>query len=291
MNVVFVGAGQEMLDLMKSLKPMCQRLSAICATAEPSFDIDNKCALLSYSQLEILQSMSLALNSCKEQEMATHGHVANLELLALMCHTPTEAMTVFNQSLNTSNSVLPMSDFATDLIAITYGGETVVGAKNINDLKALPKEVFLSKDVNTSLDAVAVIEDADLIIFGPCNPITDLMPLLLIQDIRSAILQTTASRLFIDMPNSTSTLVNSCTSAEYLHWMKCQIGYQFFDVTISNQFSEILQYHYQESMSVSPDDAANNKTLGMLNALCEVPTAVSLEAMTKAKLQVTPVRY
>lgn len=289
MNVVFIGAGQEMLDLMKSLKPLCQRLSAICATAEPSFDIDNKCALLSYSQLEILQSMSLALNSSKAQEQTSH--IANLELLALLCHTPTEAMTVFNQSLNTANNVLPMSDFATDLIAITYGGETVVGSKNINNLTALPKEVFLSKDVNTSLDAVSVIEDADLIIFGPCNPITDLMPLLLIHDIRRALLETTASRLFIDMPNSRSKLVNSCTSSEYLHWMKCQIGYQFFDVTISNQFTEIVKYHYQESMSVSPEDVVHNKTLGMMSALFDVPSALSVEAMINAQLNIAPARY
>ncbi|KZN60168.1 hypothetical protein N473_24630 [Pseudoalteromonas luteoviolacea CPMOR-1] len=289
MNVVFIGAGQEMLDLMKSLKPLCQRLSAICATAEPSFDIDNKCALLSYSQLEILQSMSLALNSSKAQEQTSH--IANLELLALLCHTPTEAMTVFNQSLNTANNVLPMSDFATDLIAITYGGETVVGSKNINNLTALPKEVFLSKDVNTSLDAVSVIEDADLIIFGPCNPITDLMPLLLIKDIRRALLETSASRLFIDMPNSTSKLVNSCTSAEYLHWMKCQIGYQFFDVTISNQFTDIVKYHYQESMSVRPEDVVHNKTLGMMSALFDVPSAMSVEAMINAQLNIAPARY
>ncbi|ESP93413.1 MULTISPECIES: 2-phospho-L-lactate transferase CofD family protein [Pseudoalteromonas] len=285
MNVVFFGAGQDMLDLMKSLKPLCQNLSAICATPEASFDIDNKCALLSYSQLEILQSMSLALSTSKRQNK-TH-HVANLELLSLMCHTPTEALTVFNQSINNStNSVLPMSDYATDLIAITYGGETVVGAKNINNLNALPKEVFLSKDVDTSLDAIAVIEDADLIIFGPCNPFTDLLPLLLIQDIKNAVLQTNASRLFIDMPHSTSQLLNSCTSAEYLHWMSCQLGYQFFDISISNQFSDIISYHYRESMSSTADDTYHNNGLDMMHTLFELPSLKSSNA-----LSVTAVKY
>ncbi|MDK2596636.1 2-phospho-L-lactate transferase CofD family protein [Pseudoalteromonas obscura] len=285
MNVVFVGAGQDMLDLMKSLKPLCQNLSAICATPEASFDIDNKCALLSYSQLEILQSMSLALSS-SQRKNKTH-HVANLELLSLMCHTPTEALTVFNQSINNStNSVLPMSDYATDLIAITYGGETVVGAKNINRLNALPKEVFLSKDVDTSLDAIAVIEDADLIIFGPCNPFTDLLPLLLIQDIKNAVLETSASRLFIDMPQSNSELLNSCTSAEYLHWMSCQLGYQFFDISISNQFADIISYHYKESMSSKAHDTYHNNGLDMMNTLFELPSLRSSNP-----LSVTAVKY
>ncbi|OCQ21893.1 hypothetical protein A7985_08775 [Pseudoalteromonas luteoviolacea] len=288
MNVVFIGAGQEMLGIMKKLKPLCRNMSAICATPEASFDIDNKCALLSYSQLETLQNMSLSL--CSNKERAETRHTANLELLSLMCNTPTEAISYFNKSLNSKSCIYPMSDYATDLVAITECGNTVVGTKNIDALAEFPHEVFLSKDVPSPAGAIDAIAQADLLIFGPCNPITDLMPLLLIQDIKNAVLETSASRLLIDTPVTGSLLLKGCSASRYLEWMKNQIGYQFFDVAISNQFTDILSFHYRESKSNSPKDVGTNNTLDMMDELFKVPTLATMNAIKQSGINLEPTR-
>ncbi|KZN51857.1 hypothetical protein N474_23695 [Pseudoalteromonas luteoviolacea CPMOR-2] len=280
MNVVFIGAGQQMLQIMKKLKPLCQTMSAICATPEASFDIDNKCALLSYAQLETLQNMSLSL--CSNRERAEERHTANLELLSLMCNTPSEAISIYSKSINSNSCIYPMSDYATDLVAITQCGSTVVGTKNIDALADFPHEVFLSKEVPSPSGAIEAIAKADLLIFGPCNPVTDLLPLLLIPDIKNAVLETSASRLLIDTPIVGSLLLKGCSASRYLEWMKSQIGYQFFDIAISNQFTDILSFHYRESKSNSPKDIGTNNTLDMMDELFKVPTIATLNAVKQS---------
>jgi len=100
--------------------------------------------------------------------------------------------------LNVRGVILPSTLVDVTLSARTQDDELVHGEHNITEHGARIRELFLNPaDAEAHPDAVRAILDADLVVVGPGSLYTSVLPNLLVEDLRKAMLSTSAHRLFV----------------------------------------------------------------------------------------------
>ncbi|WP_064663301.1 uridine diphosphate-N-acetylglucosamine-binding protein YvcK [Pseudoalteromonas sp. MQS005] len=254
MKIVCIGGGHGLAQVLSAIKPLCNHLTAIVATTDNGGstgrirdeqdcialgDIRRCCVQLAG---EGTQAHAMYEHRFMHGDMAGHC-LGNLTLLGLtqLTHSPTEAIASFNRLLGNKETVLPMSDLPTDLIAELNNGEKIFGECAIDALNELPTSVYLSKAVPPAPGAVEAILDADLIIIGPGSIITSVMPTFLITDITNAIKQTSACRIFIENTARESSVMQH-TDIAGIDWLQKKLGTKIYDLSISpSAIIEILQ--------------------------------------------------
>ncbi len=220
MNVVAVGGGTGLSTLLKGLKKHVGRdidkLCAIVTVADSGGstgrlrsiydipapgDIRNCISALSESE-DILQK----LFSYRFKGEGLEGHAfGNLFLTALTDITGSflEAIKLSSEILRTKGEILPSTVQSVHLVARFSDGEEVLGEERITEYGKDKKDVSIEdiwiepKDAKAPIDALAEIESADLIVFGPGSLFTSIIPNLLIQDIRDSIRHSKAYKIFI----------------------------------------------------------------------------------------------
>lgn len=136
MKIVCIGGGHGLAQVLSAIKPLCSNLTAIVATTDNGgstgrIRADQNCIALGDIRRCCVQ---LAGESTQAQAMYEHrfihgdmaGHsLGNLTLLGLtqLTQSPTEAIAAFNRLLGNKETVLPMSDLPTDLVAELNNGE------------------------------------------------------------------------------------------------------------------------------------------------------------------------
>ena len=100
--------------------------------------------------------------------------------------------------LNVRGSILPSTRSDVTLSARTQDDEMVHGEHNITEHGASIRELFLNPpNAEAHPDAVRAVLDADLVVIGPGSLYTSVMPNLLVEDLRKALLSTGAQRIFV----------------------------------------------------------------------------------------------
>ncbi|WP_457933855.1 uridine diphosphate-N-acetylglucosamine-binding protein YvcK [Pseudoalteromonas sp. SCSIO 43210] len=245
MKIVCIGGGHGLAQVLSAIKPMCNSLTAIVATTDNGGSTgkireSQECIALGDIRRCCLQLAEnrKALNSIYEHrfsEGVLDGHcLGNLTLLGLteLTKSPTKAVAYFNAILGNSETVLPMTEIPTDLIATLKNNKEVFGECAIDALDTLPTKVHLSKNVPAAPGCVSAILEADLIIIGPGSIITSVMPAFLVEEISLAIQETSACRIFIE----NTTLENSVmkhTSTTGIDWLQDHLGFKIYDLSIS----------------------------------------------------------
>jgi uncharacterized cofD-like protein len=100
--------------------------------------------------------------------------------------------------LNVRGSILPSTLEDVTLSARTHENEMVHGEHNITERGGAIRELFLNPaSAEAHPDAVRSILDADIIVIGPGSLYTSVLPNLLVDGIRKALLASTARRIFV----------------------------------------------------------------------------------------------
>ncbi len=219
MKVVCIGGGTGLSNLLRGLKKEVENriedLSAIVTVADSGGstgrlrkayhipapgDIRNCLVALSESE-EILQK--LFQYRFKGGELEGHSF-GNLFLVALTDITGSfiSAINLASQILRTKGEIIPATTEDINLLAEFSNGEVVEGEESITEYgkasKAKIVKVWIEPpDARAPIDAIAKVQDADLIIFGPGSLYTSIVPNLLISDLREAIESSNAIRIFI----------------------------------------------------------------------------------------------
>jgi uncharacterized cofD-like protein len=238
-RVVALGGGHGLGRVMSSLSPLGPRLTGIVTTTDNGGStgrIRRSVGGIAWgdmrnclNQLITEPSLSSAMFEYRfsgQGELDGHN-LGNLMLRALdhLTVRPLEAINLVRSLLKVDAELIPMSEQPVDLAAIDANGETVHGEVNVDKLTQIPQELRLEPQVPATREALQAIAEANLILIGPGSFYTSLMPLLLMNDLTTALRRSRAHIVYIgNLGKELSVAAASLTLDNKLDMIETRIG-------------------------------------------------------------------
>ena len=211
-RIVAIGGGTGLSVLLRGLKEHTSNLTAIVTVADDGgstgrlrqdFGViapgDIRQCLAALAEAEPLMSRLFQYRFSSGEGLEGHSF-GNLFIVAMANVTGNfeTAIQEASRVLNVRGSIFPSTLVDVTLSARTHDDIVVHGEHNITDHGARIREVYLNPtDAQAHPDAVRAILDADLVVIGPGSLYTSVLPNLLVDDLRSALVTTDAHRLFV----------------------------------------------------------------------------------------------
>ena len=290
MKIVAIGGGTGMPALLRGLKKYEHDITAIVTMFDdgggsgalredlgmlPPGDIRN--CILALSQAEPLMEEVLKFRfpygSLKGQNFG------NLMLAAMNGVTGSflEAVQNLSKILAIRGRVLPVTTDDAQLCAEFEDGTVVVGESAIPEYakqnKTQIRRVFLDpNDLNANPDAVAAIHEADAVIISPGSLYTSIIPVLLLDEIREALIATAnVKKIYVCNVMTQNGETDGYDVADHLKAIADHIGRQIIDVCLVNEDAvseEVLSNYRREQASVVHYDAKRVQEQGVF-ACCD----------------------
>lgn len=136
-------------------------------------------------------------------EGSLSGHNAGNLFLSALEKVTGDSLSAIREAhriLNVGGRVIPVSGQAANLFAELEDGTVVEGEHEIDEPatdRAAIHRCFLSPNVTANPEAIEAIKQADLVVFGPGDLYTSIVPVLLVEGIADALRQTRAKRVFV----------------------------------------------------------------------------------------------
>ena len=159
-------------------------------------------------------------------ELAGHN-LGNLMLKALdnLSVRPLEAINLVRSLLKVEAQLIPMSEQPVDLVALDHEGNPVYGEVDVDQLQHMPQQLMLSPPVRATAEAIDAITHADIILIGPGSFLTSLMPLLLLDELATALRRSAAPIIYIgNLGRELSVAAASLSLPDKLALMEQRIG-------------------------------------------------------------------
>ena len=220
-NIVVIGGGTGVFVVLSSLKNYPCHLSAIITMADsggssgrlreefgilPPGDVRKALVALSRSDNRILSEVFNYRFPGERFQMGVglDGHnLGNLFLTALeqISGSFKKAVEEAGKILNIKGRVIPVTLNQTHLVAELENGAIIYGETHIDIPKHNPrlriKKIWLQPAAKVNPDAKKAIETADLIVIGPGDLYTSVLPNLLVKGLKTAIQKSRAKKLYI----------------------------------------------------------------------------------------------
>ncbi len=281
MRVVCIGGGTGLSNLLRGLKrevgSKINELSAIVTVADSGGstgrirkayqipapgDIRNCLVALSETE-EILQR--LFQYRFKGEELDGHSF-GNLFLVALTDITGSflSAINLASQILRTKGEIIPATTESVNLCAEFSDGKVIEGEEVITEYgkssKAKIVRIWIEpRNAKPPIDAIAKLQSADLIIFGPGSLYTSIVPNLLIEDIKFAVETSPALKVFVVNAMTQPGETDDYTAYDHIESFLKATGLPKIDVAIVNtkmpSDSLLRRYIKQGQEPVIPDVA------------------------------------
>src|SRR4051794_7312497 len=265
-RVVAIGGGTGLSTLLKGLKrfvlwpketacgppdsPVIRDLSAVVTVSDdggssgrlrkelnmlPPGDIRN--CIVALSEDEAL--LSKLFRHRFEKGSGLEGHsFGNLFLAALTSITSdfAEAVRLSAEILLTRGHIFPATTSNIELEAVMEDGTRVRGETRITASRGRIKELVLVppdvKPLQQTLDAIA---SADLITVGPGSLFTSLIPNLLVQGIPQAIIESSATKVYVCNLMTQANESLGLTAADHIRALDQHAGGRIFDYALVNR--------------------------------------------------------
>ncbi|WP_417347496.1 gluconeogenesis factor YvcK family protein [Ferrimonas sp.] len=287
MNVVALGGGHGLSRVLQALSPYPMNLSAIIATTDngcstgrlrESFggiafgDIRN--CLSSLVGADHLGRLLLDYRFDDQSDLSGHN-LGNLMLQALdnLCVRPSDAVELLCRLLEVPHALIPMSELPTQLKARYQDGSTRVGEVEIDAAATLPKELDLHPTVPACDEALAQLQQADMVVIGPGSIITSLAPPLLVPEIRHALLKRQVPLVMIANLAPESGAVGECPPQQQRALLTRLTGIEV-DLLLCNGESDNQDSHTQYR-PLAPLDSPYHSPVLLGQALHEILQAQS----------------
>jgi len=281
MKVVCVGGGTGLSNLLRGLKKevgnRIRDLSAIVTVADSGGstgrlrkayhipapgDIRNCLVALSESE-EIIQR--LFQYRFKGEELEGHSF-GNLFLVALTDITGSflSAINLASQILRTKGEIIPATTESIQLWAEFSNGQVVEGEENITEYGKVSKARIVKiwiepQHAKPPIDAIAKVQGADLIVFGPGSLYTSIVPNLLIKDLKDAAESSSAIKVFVVNAMTQPGETDGYTAYDHIEGFIRATGLSRIDIAILNtkmpSDSLLRRYLEQGQEPVIPDVA------------------------------------
>ena len=211
-RIVALGGGTGLSVLLRGLKDYSSNLTAIVTVADDGgssgrlrqeFNVvapgDIRQCIAALAESEPLMTRLFQYRFQNGEGLEGHSF-GNLFIVAMASVTGSfeTAVHEVGRVLNVRGAILPSTVVDVTLSARTQDGELVHGEHTITEQGACIRELYLNPPhAEAHPDAVRAILDADLVVIGPGSLYTSVLPNLLVEDLRQALLATSAQRLFV----------------------------------------------------------------------------------------------
>jgi uncharacterized cofD-like protein len=169
-----------------------------------------------------------------------------------------EGLNATSQILKVRGRVIPSTLENIQLQAEMSDGTIVSGESKIPEArKRIRRMLMKPADAPASKGAVEAILKSDVLIFGPGSLYTSVIPNLLVEEIREAILQSDAVKIYVCNVMTQPGETDGYGAFEHVRALVDHMGKQFLDYVIVNDqkitTEQLKQYYAEGSMPVTPD--------------------------------------
>ncbi|HJF32389.1 MAG TPA: YvcK family protein [Sporosarcina psychrophila] len=248
-KVVVFGGGTGLSTLLRGLKSHSVDLTAVVTVADDGgssgrlldeYDIpppgDIRKVMAALSDVEPLIEKMFEYRFSTSEDLKGHS-LGNLILAAMTDITGDFASAVEKMSrvLNIKGKVLPAANQRITLHAELEDGTIVTGESKIPVYGHKIRRVYVSpQEVEPLPETLKVIKAADLIIFGPGSLYTSILPTILVQAIREAVLACDAKKVYISNLTTQAGETYRYTASEHVKALYDHAGEAFIDTVLLN---------------------------------------------------------
>lgn len=284
--ITVVGGGTGLSTLLRGMKYITNNCTAVVTSADdggssgrlrkelgiiPPGDLRN--CLTALADREPLMERLMQYRFKGDSPLA--GHCFGNLFIAAMAEAEggmEEGLEATSQILKVRGRVVPSTLENIQLQAQMYDGTVVLGESEIPKVrKRIKKMMMVPQNAAASKAAVKAILDADVLIFGPGSLYTSVIPNLLVDGIRDAVVKSKAVKIYICNVMTQPGETDFYGAYEHVRALIDHVGVQFLDFVIVNDqeisTEQLLQYHAEGSAYVTPDiDKIRNLGINVIPA-------------------------
>ena len=239
-KIVTIGGGTGQYTILTGLKEHSSNITAIISTLDsggssqllktefgvlPPGDLRN--SIIALSTLSEKQKKIFTLRFDKKSSLQGHP-IGNLILTRLDQDLGLkEAVKQFSDLLRIRGQVLPVTIDKCELVAKLNSGKMIIGESNIDENALGIKELGLSNEVKLNQDTKQAIKDADLIILGPGDLFTSILPNLLVPGLKEEIKKSKAKVVYVCNVMTKYPETHAFKAEDYLTWIEKYINVDF----------------------------------------------------------------
>jgi uncharacterized cofD-like protein len=214
-RIVAIGGGTGLSTLLRGLKQVTSNITAVVTVADdggssgvlrqelgipPVGDIRNCIAALADAEPAMTRLLQYRFPSDQPGGAGLSGHAFGNLLIAALSAVEgdfEEGVRQSNRVLAVRGQVVPVAAEPLTLHAELADGRTIEGQSLITRSRDVRRVWLTPQDVRASAEALEAIAAADLIVIGPGSLYTSLLPSLLVPELRGALLDAVAPRVFV----------------------------------------------------------------------------------------------
>ncbi len=248
-KIVAIGGGTGLSQLLRGLKGYTSNLTAIVTVADDGgstgrlrqeFGVvapgDIRQCIAALAEAEPLMTKLFQYRFTEGSGLEGHSF-GNLFIVAMSEVTGNFEAAVHETGrvLNVRGNIFPSTLEDVTLSARTLEDEVVHGEHNISERGAAIHEVFLNPpSAEAHPDAVRAILDADMVVIGPGSLFTSVMPNLLVEGIRKAIVASSGLKVFVSNVATQHGETDGYTVADHVEAVERHLGHGLIDVVVAN---------------------------------------------------------
>jgi len=282
-KIVVIGGGTGVFVVLNGLKNYPSELSAIITMADdggstgllredfgilPPGDVRRALVALSHSDNKILARL---FNYRFREGRGLNGHsFGNLFLAALERITGdfSRAIDEAGKILNIRGGVIPVTLNRTHLVAELENGKIIKGETNIDIPKHNPelkiKKIWLEPAAKINPEAKKAIKEADLVVIGPGDLYTSIIPNLLVRGVKEIIKKSSAKKLYVVNIMTKYGETHGFSASDFVLEIEKYLGKGVLDyvlVNIERSKAKRLTKYKEEKAEFVEFDAKNFKNL------------------------------
>lgn len=251
-KIVVIGGGTGVFTVLSGLRKYPVDLTAIISMADdggstgvlreefgilPPGDVRRALVAMSHTDDRVLSD----LFNYRFEEGKLNGHAfGNIMLTALERITGNfeEALFEAGRILNVKGRVIPVTLDNVRLAALLENGQVIRGETNIDipqhDSSLHIKKVFLEPSARINKSAVLALYEADMIILGPGDLYTSVVPNLLVGGVSAAIKKSKAKKVFVVSTMTKAGETHGFNAADFLREIERYLGKRVLDYVVVN---------------------------------------------------------
>ena len=270
--ITVVGGGTGLSTLLRGMKYITNNCTAVVTTADdggssgrlrkelgiiPPGDLRN--CLTALADREPLMERLMQYRFQGDSPLA--GHCFGNLFIAAMAQAEggmEAGLNATSQILKVRGRVIPSTLEDIRLQARMTDGSVVTGESEIPKVrKHIKKMMMLPADAQAANGAIDAILNADVLIFGPGSLYTSVIPNLLVEGIRDAVVRSKAVKIYICNVMTQPGETDGYGAYDHVQALVDHVGTQFLDYAIVNSqdvtSEQLRQYDAEGSRPITPD--------------------------------------
>lgn len=269
-KVVVIGGGHGQAAVLRGLKDIDSiSLTTIVTVADDGgstgklrrdFQIpamgDIRGVMIALAESETLLSTLMDYRFDESSETMGGHNLGNIILTALTQSTGSfmDAISMISKVLKVKGHIVPSTTQVITLYAIMEDGTIVRGESNIPKVRNHIQKVYYKEKVKATDAAIRAIYDADYIVYGAGSLYTSILPNIIIDDIKQAIQQSKAKKIYFCNPMTQSGETEFYTVEDHVKAIENHVQDKIDKVFVANDMipNEVLKAYLLEHSTKVP---------------------------------------